>query len=79
MERNKIDFWGHLDVAARTLEDIQKSFNALWNSEEYRMKEADILRMSEYLARVRKSEKDIREVLKLFTPLITKHDEQPRA
>lgn len=63
---NKILFWGTLDVAARTLEDIPAPFLDLYERGEYRMRAEDVKRMEAYLKRTTHSVAKIRKTLNLF-------------
>lgn len=69
MRENTIQFWGTLDVAVRTVEDIPKPFQDLWDGAEYRMRPGDVVRLKKYLARMAVAEKKIKATLKMFDNL----------
>lgn len=59
-------FTGDLDLAARSLEKIAPYIIELWNQGEYRMKRDQINRIKDFLNRIKKSDREIRNVLRLF-------------
>lgn len=69
VERKDNSFYGTLDVAARTLEDLVPKFQALWDSAQARMRPDDVKRMKTYLSRVAAAEKQIKATLKMFDDL----------
>lgn len=69
MRENTIQFWGTLDVAVRTVEDIPQPFQQLWDKAEYRMRPDDVKRLKKYLTRMAVAEKKVKATLKLFEGL----------
>lgn len=67
---DKINYWGTLDVAARTLESIPAEFKKLYDGGRYRMRPEDIRRMGIYLRRIARSKKQVAEVLNNFKQLV---------
>lgn len=66
---NKITFWGTLDVAARTVEEIPPKFDELWKAGQYRMRPEDVKRMKAYLSRLATAERKVKATLKMFDSL----------
>lgn len=65
----KVAFWGTLDVSARTLEEIPKDFQSLYDAGHHRMRPDDVKRMKNYLTRIRRADRKISATLKMFDNL----------
>lgn len=65
-DRDRITFWGSLDVAARTMEDIPEPFQELWDEGHFRMRAEDIKRLRVYLLRIHRADRKISAIIKCF-------------
>lgn len=72
IEKNSIPF-GAIDQIARMLEEVAPQMEALWDDGHYRMNKQEVLRLAEYLSRIRVSHSRLRDALKAFETLVDRH------